>query len=124
MTEEEAREYLKKRGCPEFVWQGGIERLIQRWGDFVAEVEHGYCPDCLVEEYWNDLDTRELIHDIGHDSEVKDLDERFAAMLTAKHIKHGHTDRASDYDFWNYGYPKNAAGFFLDEIKRYILQQP
>lgn len=74
-----------------------------------------------MEEYWNDLDTRELIHDIGSDAEVKDIDEKFAAMLTATEIKHWHADRNTDYDFWNYGYPKNAAGHFFEDVKRYIL---
>jgi len=121
MTEDQAREYLRDRGCPKTVWEGGIDRLLSNWKKFVAEVENGYCPSCLIEEYWNDLDTRELIHDIGCGDEVKEWDERFAVMLTARHIKHWYTDRNSDYDFWNYGYPKNATGFFYEEVKRYIL---
>jgi hypothetical protein len=120
LTPKQIEEYLKAR-CPEHVWRGGREGLVQGWKDFVEEVERGYCPRCLIEEYWNDLDTRELIHDIGCDGEVEDLDKRFAAMLTATEIKHWHTDRDSDYDFWNYGYPKNAAGFFLEEVKRHVL---
>jgi len=87
----------------------------------VAKVERGYCPNCLIEEYWNDLDTRELIHDIGRDSEVSEIDEKFATMLTARDIKHWHKDRNTNYDFWNYGYPKNAAGYFLEDIKQHFL---
>jgi len=101
MTEEEAKEYLRNRGCADFVWKGGSERLIQRWQKFVAEVERGYCPNCLIDEYWNDLTTRELIHEIGFDEQVKEADERFRTMLTATNIKHYRRDRASDYDFWN-----------------------
>jgi hypothetical protein len=123
MTEDQIREYLKGRGCPEAVWRGGSERLVRNWEHFVTEIENGYCPNCLIQEYWNDLDTRELIHDIGCDDKVADLDKRFAAMLTATDIKHWCEDRNSDYDFWNYGYPKNAAGYFYDDIKRYILRQ-
>jgi hypothetical protein len=119
MTDEQAKKYLKDRGCPEFVWSSGREGLVQRWKDFVEEVEKGYCPNCLLEEYWNDLGTRELIHDIGCDSQVKDIDARFAAMLTATRVKHCHTDRATDYDFWNFGYPKNATGYFLTSIKQH-----
>jgi hypothetical protein len=121
MTEEQTKEYLRNRGCRETVWQGGKDRLVSNWKKFVAEVENGYCPKCLIQEYWNDLDTRELIHDIGCDDEVKEWDERFANMLTARHIKHWYTDRNSDYDFWNYGCPKNATGFFYEDVKRYIL---
>jgi len=124
MTEDEIKFYLKNRGCPEHVWQGGAERLLRKWNNFVAQVEKGYCPDCLIEEYRNHLDTRELIHDIGYGDQVKDADARFAAMLTATHIKHWHKKRSTDYDFWNYGYPKNVSGNFLEEVKRYILRKP
>jgi|ERR1700682_2011642 len=123
MTEQQIKDYLKNRGCPEIVWQGGSARLTKDWQEFVAEVEKGYCPDCLIDEYWNDLDTRELIHDIGYDDSVTEADGRFRAMLTATNIKHHHRGRNTDYDFWNYGYPKNATGFFLEEIKRHILQK-
>ena len=51
MTEAQIREYLRTRGCPEFVWQGGGQGLIKRWNEFVAEVEKGYCPECCMEEY-------------------------------------------------------------------------
>jgi hypothetical protein len=123
MTEEQIKEYLKDRGCRKAVWEGGKERLLSKWAKFVREVENGYCPNCLIQEYWNDLDTRDLIHDIGCDDEVKELDKRFAAMLTATHIKHWCRERDSDYDFWNYGYPSNATGFFFEDIKQYILGQ-
>lgn len=42
MTEDQIREYLKGRGCPETVWRGGSEGLMRRWERFVAEVESGY----------------------------------------------------------------------------------
>lgn len=121
MKDNQVRRYLKERGCPEHVCSGGRDGLIQQWKDFVAEVEQGYCRRCTTYEYWNDLDIRELIHDIGSDSEVKDVDEKFAAMLTAREIKHWRKDRNSDYDFWNYGYPMNASGYFLEDVERYIL---
>lgn len=123
MTEDEITAYLKSRGCPDFVWQAGSHGLIQSWNNFVTEVENGYCPDCLIYEYWNDLDTRELLHEIGCDDQVRDADIRFAAMLTATHIKHHCNTRSTDYDFWNCGYPKNASGYFLEEIRRHILPQ-
>ena len=124
MTEDQVKEYLKNIGCPRVVWEGGTERLLRRWADFVLSVENGYCPRCLVDEYWNDLTTRELIHDIGQDAKVKELDERFLAMLTATHIKHRYRERQTNYDFWNYGYPKNASGFFYEHIKCLIQQEP
>ena len=40
----------------------------------------------------------ELIHDIGCDDAVKELDFRFRAMLTVTHVKHWRTERNSTYD--------------------------
>jgi hypothetical protein len=124
MTEEEqTKEFLKNKGCPEHIWKHGSQGLIRHWDEFVTQVEEGYCPDCLIDEYWNDLDVRELIHEIGQDSAVADADARLRAVLTATNIKHRYKDRNTDYDFWNYGYPKNASGFFYQEIKRHILKE-
>jgi hypothetical protein len=100
MTEEQVKEYLKNRGCPERVWQHGSADLKRRWQNFVTEVETGNHANCCIEDYWNDLDSLELIHDIGCDADVKETDERFAAILPATHIKHWHADRRSNYDFW------------------------
>ena len=124
MTEEQIQEYLKTNGFPKHVWQNGSSGLIKRWEEFAEEVEQGYSPDCLIDDYWNDLELRELIHKIGISSRVKEADEKFRAMLTATNIKHYYRERNSDYDFWNYGYPKNATGNFYEQIKRHILQQP
>ena len=41
-------------------------------------------------------------------------------MLTEGDIKHWHEDRKADYGFWNYGYPKNASGYFLLAVKRHF----
>jgi|SRR5882724_9460843 len=123
MTEEQVALYLKEKGWPKSVWHGGREHLIQRWKDFVSDVEQdGHTRDWLIDDYWIVLEIRELIHDIGSDEEVKEEDERFRAILTATNIKHYYRDRATDYDFWNYGYPKNAAGFFYEQIKCHVLQ--
>ncbi len=123
MTEAQIKEYLKNRGLPEHIWKRGSQVILQRWKDFVAEIEKGYSPNCFIDEYWNDLDKRELIHEIGCDDKVREADERFRAMLTANNIKHHYRERNSEYDFWNYGYPKNATGFFYEQIKHHILQQ-
>lgn len=60
---------------------------------------------------------------MGLDDDVRQLDDRFAAMLTATHIKHYYNERDSNYDLWNYGYPRNATGFFYEDIKHYILNE-
>jgi hypothetical protein len=75
----------------------------------------------LIDDYWIGLEVRDLIHDIGSDDRVKHADETFRSLLTGTHIKHYNRERHSDYDFWNFGYPKNATGCFLEQIKFHIL---
>jgi hypothetical protein len=124
MTDEEVKTYLKGKGWPERIWQGGREPLIQRWKDFVVSIESAErTRNWLIDDYWILLEARELIHEIGCDDRVKEADERFRAMLAATDIKHYYKERKSDYDFWNYGYPKNATGFFYEQIKCHVLQQ-
>lgn len=124
MTEEQVKIYLKEKGWPKNVWQGGREKLIQRWKDFVTDIGKNECTrNWLIDDYWISLETRELIHDIGSDENVKEEDERFRGILTATNIKHYYRERDSNYDFWNYGYPKNATGFFYEQIKCHILNE-
>jgi len=124
MTEEQIREHLKGQGWPQHVWQGGSKLLIARWTDFVARLEDQESSrNWLIDDYWIFLEIRELIHEIGHDADVIQADEIFRSMLVRTDIKHRHKDRKSEYDFWNYGYPKNASGFFFQQIRLHVLQE-
>jgi len=120
MKEEQIQKLLKEKGCPEFMWKGGSRYLIDSWKKFVEDVERGYCHDCLFDEYLNDLDTRTLIRLAGLDDNVKDLDERFKVMLTRNDLRVSPEKPDVTNDFWNFGYPKNATGYFLQEIHRVI----
>lgn len=123
MTDEEVQVFLKGKGWGERVWRAGREPLIQRWKDFVDSLENSEdTRNWLIDDYWIKLEARDLIHEIGSDDRVKEADEKFQNLLTDQHIKHRKRDRHSDYDFWNYGYPRNASGFFYEQIKFHILQ--
>ncbi|SRR6266481_348044 len=122
MTEEQLKEHLKSKGWWNCGWQQGSELLIERWRDFVTTVEQEErTRNWLIDDYWISLEVRELIHEVGRDGAVKEEDDRFRAILTATDIKHHHHDRENRNDFWNYGYPKNATGFFYEQIRRHIL---
>lgn len=123
MTEAEVQKYLRKKGWSNRVSEAGSRYLIQRWSHFAATVgNHGKTQNWLIDDYWILIEIRELIHDIGRDDEVKQDDEKFRSILTATNIKHRHKERNTNYDFWNYGYPKNATGFFYEQIKLHILE--
>lgn len=109
------RERLRARGAAEHVVRGGAGYLISRWREFVDEIESRGCENCVLEEYFNDLDIRTLIHAAGLDAEVAAEDTKFRALLI-------HTDRRlweSDAPdpFWIYGYPQTARGQLLEDLR-------
>jgi hypothetical protein len=62
MSGDPIRDYLRDRGCPDFVVAGGIEGLVAMWERTVGEVEAGY--DATLDEYLNDMDARQIIEDV------------------------------------------------------------
>jgi hypothetical protein len=113
MTDEEMAAYLRENGYPEHVVRAGRAGLIERWRKFVESVEHSY--KLGLEDYRNDLDLRGIIAMLGLDSEVQELDRRFEAMLTDRDKRVWET--SADAPFWDFGYPLNASGELLDDIK-------
>jgi hypothetical protein len=113
MTDRELEEYLGQNGYPEHVSRGGRAGLLARWSKFVDEVERGY--KLGLEDYRNDLDLRGIIELAGLGSEAQSDDERFRRMLTAtgKRIWESSHENA----FWDWGYPKNASGELLEDLK-------
>lgn len=107
------QEYLRENGYPEHVVRAGKTGLIERWKKFVEEVEHGY--KLGIEDYRNDLDLRGIIAMLGLDDQVRDLDRRFEAMLIARDKRVW--ESANGDPFWDFGYPKNAAGELLQDLK-------
>lgn len=116
MTDRQLREYLDENGYPEHIRKAGRKGLIAKWTAFVAEVERGY--SFGLEDYRNDLDIRGILALAGLDADedVIAADQRFRAILTAKSKRvweSGSPGRA----FWDYGYPKNASGDLLDDLR-------
>jgi len=60
-TKDPVRDYLRERGCGEHVIEGGLEGLVESWEKTVREVEKGY--SLTLDDYLNDLDSRQLIAD-------------------------------------------------------------
>jgi hypothetical protein len=111
------RKILLERGAAAHVVRGGAEGLIAAWRRFVDQVEAGY--PLGLDDYRNDLDVRTLIGAAGLNDEVAGEDARLRRMLV-------HTDVAvwsSDIPnaFWVLGYPGNASGELLSELKASAL---
>src|SRR5580692_5012229 len=114
MTDEEMTAYLRDNGYPEHIVRAGRAGLIERWGKFVAEVEHGY--RFGLEDYRNDLDLRGIIAMLGLDDEVRDLDRRFEATLTNRDKRVWESTPGNP--FWDYGYPSSTGSQFTEDIKK------
>lgn len=113
MTDDEIRQYLQDNGYPGHVVAAGKGGLIRRWKDFVQEVERGY--DFGLEDYRNDLDVRGIIALLGLDDEVAEYDKRFDEMLTNRDVRVW--ESIAQNPFWDFGYPKNARGELLADLK-------
>jgi len=113
MTDEQVRNYLRENGYPEQVWRDGREGLIVRWREFVGDVEQGYTPSLY--DYCNELDVRALIESCGLGEEVQGEGERLKAVLTATDKRVW--DSGVPNSFWDFGYPRNAEGDLLEDLK-------
>jgi hypothetical protein len=55
------RRFLRERGCPDEVVDGGLAGLAADWERIAGEIESGYAFG--LDDYLNDLDTRQLIEE-------------------------------------------------------------
>jgi hypothetical protein len=113
VTDSELIHYLRENGYPEHIVKGGRQGLVARWKRFVDEVAAGY--PVGLEDYRNDLDLRALIALAGVDAEVADADARFRKLLvsTDKRV----WESAPGDPFWDFGYPANASGELLEDLR-------
>ncbi|MBL8240886.1 MAG: hypothetical protein JNM66_25925 [Bryobacterales bacterium] len=113
MTEEEIIVYLEDSGYPAHIVEAGSEGLVQRWNEFVGEVERGY-PYGLV-EYRHDLDLRGAIALLGLEDRVAEADERFVELLEHREVRVWESGGGEPW--WDFGYPRNAKGYFLKRMR-------
>jgi len=104
---------LRERGTAEHIVRQGAEGLIARWRTFVAQVEGGY--PLGLDDFRNDLDIRSLIAFTGLDHEVGPEDERFRKLLIPARQSLWESDTPDA--FWVCGYPKNASGALLKDLR-------
>lgn len=74
------RVFLRERGCPAAVVEGGIEGLIAQWETFARALTKTYAHG--IEDLLNDLDARQLIAEVWPLAPAADsarLAERLAA---------------------------------------------
>ncbi len=115
MTDREIKIFLEDNGYPAHVVKGGKKGLLNRWLTFVEEVERGY--KLGLEDYRNDLDLRSIIAVVKLDTDAAADDARFKKMLAHPEVLVWETSEDSKSAFWIRGYPKNASGELLADLK-------
>ena len=113
MKSDPVQKFLRDHKYPAHLVKEGRAGLVRRWREFVEQVEKGY--GLGLEDYRNDLDLRGIIRMVGLDDHVRDLDHRLEAMLTARDKRIW--ESASGDPFWDFGYPKNARGDLLEDLR-------
>ena len=83
------REFLRQRGAPAHLVEGGLDALLQAWEQIVQSVESGYLLD--LDDYLNDMDVRQLIEEsllVATDAQRKEaagrlekIDEQMRAQV-------------------------------------------
>jgi hypothetical protein len=111
--EQEVRKRLRARGAADYIVREGAEGLLSRWRAFVDAVESGY--RFGLDDYRNDLDIRTLIEAAGLADKVVAEDARLHLLLTDT----GNAIWSSDAPdaFWIHGYPRNASGELLSDLR-------
>jgi len=73
------RDYLRERGCADYVIEGGLEGLVESWEKTVRQVEEDY--SLTLDDYLNDLDARQLIAEalvVASDQQRAAIDARLS----------------------------------------------
>ena len=112
--DQKIHQYLVDNGYPDHVVRAGRKGLVERWREFVEQVEKGY--SLGLEDYRNDLDLRGILHNAGAEDEtVASLDHRLKKLLVP--AKARVWESASGDHFWDFGYPSNAGPDLLDDLR-------
>ncbi len=76
-----ARAFLRERGCPDHVVDGGLAGLVASWEKFAAGLADGYGMD--LDEYRNDLDVRQILAEAWSLATVADVTELQPRLVAA-----------------------------------------
>ena len=113
MTDTKLAEYLRENGSEHIRAPAAPGQA--KWAAFVDEVERGY--NLGLEDYRNDLTCGRSSRWRGWMPRADD--ERLRRMLTATDKRVWESSPGDP--FWDFGYPKNASGELLEDLKAEAL---
>ena len=124
------KDFLKEKGCPQHVVEGGIPGLVKNWEQVVEEVNKGYA--LTLDDYLNDLDGRQILEEAlviapkgtgdkiwervrRADQKMRTLVEPAGKCLWGSEVAEteGWTP---EKNWWYFGRPKKGDTDFLAEI--------
>jgi hypothetical protein len=130
MSNDAVRDFLRERGSGNHIIEKGLAGLVEGWEHVVQAVESGY--SLTLDDYLNDLDTRQLLNDAlavaspaelqkyedriqRADDQMKSLTTRTAACLWGDEVaeEEGWTPKKN---WWYYARPADADPELLAEI--------
>lgn len=76
----EVADWLRARGCPDHVIEGGAEGLLEQWERLAAEVMRPYMGG--LEDWLNDLDDRHMLFELAQEL-PEAISEAFDARLAS-----------------------------------------
>ena len=124
------RQYLRRRGCPHGIVQGGLDGLMSHWESLVEAVDEGY--DLTFEDYLNDMDLRDILGGAlevttpddraAAEQVIEELDRRFLSLtVECSPIWGEKTARENEHDpavqWWYFRRPKRPAPDFEEELR-------
>jgi hypothetical protein len=82
------RDFLKRRGCPAHVVEGGLEGLLEAWEKTASAVARGY--GLGLDDYLNDVDGREILEAALRAAESSQRNALLPRLEAADRMIRGH----------------------------------
>jgi hypothetical protein len=124
--------YLKQRKVAAHLARASLEELVDRWSTTVVEIAGGYAAG--LDDYLNDMDLRQILHELQHDlpavwtsalkRRLRAADRRARAHLAPRRDclwgrvaaeKKGWTARAN---WWYFSAPRNPGDELASDLAR------
>lgn len=131
-TADVVKNFLRDKGCADFVVTNGLQGLVKNWESFVKTVKEGY--EFGLDDYLNDLDNRQLLEETlavappgekqKYLQRVHRADEKMRALVKAAGKCLWGNEVAetegwtAETNWWYFARPVQANRGLLAEIKR------
>jgi hypothetical protein len=126
------RDFLREKGCPDFVVNKGLQGLIKSWENLVKSVRNGY--EFGLDDYLNDVDNRQLLEEAltaapprareRYAQRVEQADKRMRALVkpAGKCLWGNEVAQTEGWtearNWWYFSQPIQAARKLMAEIKK------